>query len=109
MALYYSPDYYINWPFSLGEEVIRLGFQIGTILAFFYLQVTQMLPTKFGVSWPFGSEEEAKNRFLRRQPWRPSWTSDQNDFSYFDLLVTPMLPIKFQGNRLFFFRRRSEK
>ena len=32
---------------------------------FFYLQVTLMLPTKFRVSWPFSSEEEGKNRFLR--------------------------------------------
>ena len=38
---------------------------IGTILALFYLQDIQMLPTKFGVSWPFGSGEEAKNRFLK--------------------------------------------
>ena len=36
-----------------------------------------------------------KNRFSR---WRPSWISDQNDFSCFDLLVTAMFPIKFQDN-----------
>ena len=42
-----------------------------------------MLPTKFGVNWPFGSGEEAKNRFSRRRPWWPSWISDRNDFSYF--------------------------
>ena len=30
---------------------------------FFVLQVTPMLPTKFQVSWTFGSGEEAKNRF----------------------------------------------
>ena len=69
--------------------------------AFIYLQVTLMLPTKFEVSWPFGSGEEAKNRFLRWQPWWPSWISDQNNFSYFDLLVTLMHPIKFQDNRSF--------
>ena len=40
----------------------------------------------------FGSGIEAKNRFWRWRPWRPSSFSDQNDFSYFDLLVTPMLP-----------------
>ena len=57
-----------------------------------------MLPTKFGVSWPFGSVEEAKNRFLR---WQQSWISDQNDFCHFDLLVNPMFPIKFQNNRPF--------
>ena len=58
----------------------HLGFPIGTILAIFDLQVTPMLPSKFGVSWPFGSGEEAKNRFSR---WRPSWISDRHDFSYF--------------------------
>ena len=41
-----------------------------------------MLPSKFGVNWPFGSGEEAKNRFSRWRPWRPSWISDRNDFSY---------------------------
>ena len=41
----------------------HLGFPIGMILAIFDLQVTLMLPSKFGVNWPFGSGEEAKNRF----------------------------------------------
>ena len=59
------------------------------------------LLTKFGVSRPFGSGEEAKNRFLRWQPWWSYWTSNQNDLNYFDLLVTPMLPIRFQDNRPF--------
>ena len=70
-----------------------------------------MLPTctKFGVSWPFGSGEKAKNRFLRWQPWWPSWISDQNDFSYFDLLVTPRLPIKFQDNWVFKFQEKKQK
>ena len=58
----------------------HLGFPIGTILAIFDLQVTLMLPSRFGVNWPFGSGEEAKNRFSR---WRPSCISDRNDFSYF--------------------------
>ena len=61
----------------------HLGFPIGTILAIFDLQVTPMLPSKFGVNWPFGSGEEAKNRFSRWRPWRPSWISDRHDFSYF--------------------------
>ena len=42
-----------------------------------------MLPSKFGVNWPFGSGEEVKNRFSRWQPWRPSWISDRNDFINF--------------------------
>ena len=31
----------------------------------------------------------------------PSWISDQNDFSYFDLLITPMLPNMLQNNLSF--------
>ena len=46
----------------------HLGFWTGRILATFDLQVTPMFPTKFRVSWPFSSGEEAKNRFSR---WRP--------------------------------------
>ena len=57
-----------------------------------------MPPSNFGVNWPFGSGEEAKNRFSRWQPWRPSWISDRNDFSYFWSQVTPMLPNKFGVN-----------
>ena len=60
-----------------------LGFPIRTILLFFIIYKLPMLPTKFQVSWPFGSGEEAKNRFSRWHPWRPSWISDWNDFSYF--------------------------
>ena len=73
----------------------HLGFPIGTILAIFDLQVILMLPSKFGVNWPFGPGEEAKNRFSR---WRPSWISDWNVLAIFDLQVTPMLPTKYQVN-----------
>ena len=68
--------------FQDGGHGGHLGFWIRTILAIFDLQVTQMLPTKFRVNWPFGSEE-AKNRFSRWLPWRPTWISDRHDFSYF--------------------------
>ena len=61
----------------------HLGFPIGTILAIFDLQDTPMLPSKFGVNWPFVSGEEEKNRFSRWRPWRPSWISDRHYFSYF--------------------------
>ena len=47
-----------------------------------------MLPSNFGVNWPFGSGEEAIKRFSRWRPWPPSWISDQHDFSYFGLQVT---------------------
>ena len=51
-----------------------------------------MLPTKFQVSWPFSSEEEGKNRFSR---WPPSWISDRNNFSYFNIFKSSrcFLPI----------------
>ena len=88
----------VNWLLGLGEEAKNrfsrwppwrhggyLGFPIGTILAIFDLQVTLILPTKFGVNWPFGSGEEAKNRFSRWRPWRPTWIFDRNDFSFFFL------------------------
>ena len=54
-----------------------------------------MLPTKFQVSWLLGLGEEAKNRFSRRRPWRPSWILDPKDFTFFVLQATPMLPTKF--------------
>ena len=57
-----------------------------------------MLPTKFRVNWPFGSGEEAKNRFSRKLPWWPSWISDWHNFSYFDIQVTPKSPTKFGVN-----------
>ena len=66
--------------FQDGHHGGQLGFPIGMIIATFDLQVTPMLPSKFGVNWPFGSGEEAKNRFSR---WRPSQISDWNEFSYF--------------------------
>ena len=83
----------VNWPsvqemkrkidFQDGGHGGHLGFPIGTILAIFDLQVTLMLPTKFQVNWPFSSGEEAKNRFSRWLPWRPSWISGWHNFSFF--------------------------
>ena len=46
-----------------------------------------MLPTKFRVSWPFGSGEEAKNRFSRCLG-----PAIQTVLAIFDLQVTPKLP-----------------
>ena len=87
------PMFGVNLLLGLGEEAkidfqdgchgSYLGFPISMILAIFDLQVTPMLPSKFVVNWPFGSGEEAKNRFTRWLPWWPSWISDRNNFSYF--------------------------
>ena len=61
--------------FNMATMVPILDFRSGTILANFDLQVTQMLPTKFQVNWPFGSGEEAKKRFSRWLSWMPDHNS----------------------------------
>ena len=62
-----------------------------------------MLPTKSIVNWPFGSGEEAKNRFSRWRPLQPNGGHlgfpIRMIIAIFDLPVTPvtpMLPTKFQ-------------
>ena len=101
-----------NWPFHLEEvrnrflrwplwplswlsdwkDFIYLFF-LFFFFFFFYLQVTPMLPNKFQVNWPFGSEEELKNRFSRcgHLVFLIGTT-----LAIFDLQVTLMLPTKFQ-------------
>ena len=90
----------VNWAWSFKQTLngSQLRFTIGTILAVFDLRVTPILPTKFRVNWPFSSGEEAKNRFSRWLPWRPSWISDWHDFSYFWSTSHPMSPTKFGVN-----------
>ena len=44
-----------------------LGFPIGTIFAFFDLQVTLSLPTKIQVNWHFGSGKEAKKKKKKKK------------------------------------------
>ena len=46
--------------FQDGGHGFNLGFLIKTILAMFYLQVPQILPTKFQVNWPFYSGKKFK-------------------------------------------------
>ena len=94
--------------FQDGHLGSHLGYQIRKILAIFDLQVSLMLPTKFRVNWPFGSEE-AKDRFSRWPPWRPSWISVQNDFSYFYSTSHPNASYQVSSQLLFWFRRSSEK
>ena len=71
----------------------HLGFPIGMILAIFDLQFTPMLPSKFGVNWPFGSGEEEKNLSHLGFPI-------ETILAIFDLQVTPMLPTRFGVNWL---------
>ena len=49
---------------------------------------------------PLGSGEKVQNRFSTWLLGQPSWISDQNDFSYFNQQVPPILPIKFRVNGL---------
>ena len=81
--------------FQDGGHGGHLGFPIGTILAIFDLQVTLMVPSKFGVNWPFGSGEEAKNRF---QDGGHLGFPIGMILAFFDLQVTLMLPTKYQVN-----------
>ena len=75
-----------------------LGFSIGTILAIFDLQVNPMLPTKFQVSWPFCSGEEAKIDFQGGPHGGHLRFLSGTILASFDLQVTPTLPTKFQIN-----------
>ena len=92
----------VNWLLGLvfqdGCHGGHLGFPIGTILAIFDLQVTSMLPSKFGVNWPFGSGEEAKNRFQDGCHGGHLGFPIGTILAIFDLQVTPMLPNKFGVN-----------
>ena len=50
--------------FQDGCHCGHLGFMISTILAIFdVINVTPMLPNKFGVNWPFGLGEAQKKIF----------------------------------------------
>ena len=60
-----------------------------------------MRPTKFQANMPFGLEE-AKNRFSR---WRPSWISNQKDFSYFQPISHPDASYQVSSQLAFQFRR----
>ena len=99
----------VNWVWSFEQTLngSQLGFTIGTILAIFDLRVTPMLPTKFRVNWPFSSGEEAKNRFSRWLPWRPSWISDWHDFSYFWSTSHPNVSYEVWSQLAFQCRRRK--
>ena len=82
---------------------------IGMVVALFYLQVIPIIPTKFQANWPVGSGGEAKNIFSSRLPWRPSWISDPNYFSYFWSTSHPDASYQDSNQLASRFRRRSEK
>ena len=59
------------------------------ILATFDLQVTSVVPMKFESIALLVWGENVQNRFLSWLLGQPSWTSDQNDFSYFLIYKSP--------------------
>ena len=69
------------------------------ILAIFDLQVTPMLPSKFGVNWPFDSEEEAKKTDFQ-DGCHGGHLGFPNGMilAIFDIQVTLMLPSRFGVN-----------
>ena len=89
--------------FKDGDFGGHIAFPIRTILAIF---VSQTLPTNLQVNWPFGSAEEAQNRFPR---WWPSWISNQNHFKNFWSTNHPNAFYQVWSQLTFWFRRRSEK
>ena len=84
--------------FQEGGHGGHLGFPSGTILAIFDLQVTPMLPSKFGVNWPFGSGEKRKIDFKDVGHSAHLGFPIGTILATFDLQVTPMLPSKFGVN-----------
>ena len=84
--------------FQDGGHGGHLGFPIGTILAIYDLQVILMLPSKFGVNWPFGSGEEEKIDFQDGRHGGHLGFPIGKILATFDLQVTLMLPSKFGVN-----------
>ena len=76
----------------------HLGFPIGTILAIFDLQVTLMLPSKFGVKWPLVQEKMQKIDFQDGCQGGHLGFPIGTTLAFFDLQVTLMLPSKFGVN-----------
>ena len=87
------------------QDGSHLGFSIGMILAIFYLQIAWILPIKFPVS----SGEEAQNKFLRWRPLRPSWISNQNNFSYLWSTSCPYVSYQVSSQLAFQFRWQRAK
>ena len=84
--------------FREGGHGGHLGFPIGTILVIFDLQVTLMLPSKFGVNWPFGSGEKRKIDFQDGCHGGHLGFPIGTILATFDLQVILMLPSKFGVN-----------
>ena len=105
ILIYQSPRCFLSSFKTIGlsfqEKKWKIDFQDGhfpqTILAFFYLQVTPMLPTKFSVNVTF-CYRRSKNRFSRWWPWHDTGFQIEIILAFVALQDTRMLPTKFQVN-----------
>ena len=79
----------------------QLGFPITTILATFDLQVTLMLPSKFGINWLSAQENKQKIDFQDGGHGGHLGFPIGTILAIFDLQVTLMLPSKFGVSWLF--------
>ena len=84
--------------FQDGCHGSHLGFPVGMIFATFDLQVTLMLPSKFGGNWLSVQEKKRKIDF---QDGGHLGFPISMILAIFDLQVTPMLPSKFGVNSPF--------
>ena len=84
--------------FQDGGHGGHLGFPIGTILAIFDLQVTLMVPSKFGVNWLSVQEKKRKIDFQDGSHGGHLGFPIGTILAIFDLQVTLMLPTKYQVN-----------
>ena len=79
--------------FQDGSHGGHLRFPIGTILAIFDLQVTLMVPSKYG--FKIGLSVQGKKRKIDFQDGGHLGFPIGTILAIFDLQVTPMLPSKF--------------
>ena len=79
----------------MAAMVAILDFGSKRFFATFDLHAVTILPTRFRVSWPFGSGEAAQTRFSRWQTWLLSWICYPTILSILDLQVVLILPNKF--------------
>ena len=82
--------------FQDGGHGGHLGFPIGRILAIFDLQVTLMVPSKFGVNWLSVQEKKQKIDFQDGGHGGHLGFLIGTILAIFDLQVTLMLPTKYQ-------------
>ena len=78
-----------------GSRGGDLGFQIGMILATFYLQVAPILSITFLVNWPFGLKRRITKQIFKMAAMAFILNCRSKQFcAIFDLQVTLILPTK---------------